>query len=61
MPTLEDIHGKENCHICGKPRAGAGSEYCSYPHGMVPDEPVDGADGMWTWKLPQQPADLLKE
>lgn len=52
MPTLLEIHGDGFCHICGAPRAGKGLSICSYPHGMIPDEPVDPAnpDGMWTWK-----------
>lgn len=55
MPTLQEVHGDGNCHICGKPMAGKGSEYCSYPHGRVPNQPVGG--GMWTWKLPEDSPD----
>ena len=54
MSDLLDIHGDGDCHICGKPKIGEGSSICSYPHGMVPDKPVDPAhpDGFWTWKRP---------
>lgn len=51
MPTLKEIHGEENCYICGKPKAGPGEVHCSYPHGMLPDKPIAG-DGMWSWKMP---------
>lgn len=49
----QEIHGDGNCHICGKPMAGKGSDYCSYPHGMVPVEEV-GA-GMWAWEPHVEP------
>lgn len=56
MTNLEKIHGKEDCHICGKPKAGQGSIVCSYPHGMVPDQAVDQEhpEGFWTWKSPER-------
>lgn len=48
------LHGKGNCHICGMPKAGEGSLTCSYPHAMLPDKPIKGADGMWSWVTPRQ-------
>lgn len=53
------IHGAGDCHICGKPKAGAGSIYCSYPHGMVPDKAVDAdhPEGFWS---AAPPADLAE-
>ena len=52
--ALTAYHGDGDCHICGKPKVGEGSSICSYPHGRVPDKPVDPAhpDGFWTWKIP---------
>lgn len=51
MPTLIEIHGKGKCHICKKPKAGPGEMICSYPHGMIPEQPI-GDTGMWSWKRP---------
>ncbi len=50
---LRVVHGDELCH-CGKPRAAEGSDYCSYPHGMLPVEAVDAdhPEGFWTWSAP---------
>lgn len=55
MPSLEEIHGTGNCHICGKPKAGEGDSVCSYPHGMVPAAPVDPSqpNGFWAWEQPK--------
>lgn len=47
---LREIHGDGICHICGKPKAAAGSEFCSYPHALVPVEQV--ASGMSAWAEP---------
>lgn len=57
MRTLIEIHGPDNCHICGKPKVGAGGIFCSYPHGMIPERAVDPKhpEGFWTWKLPPNP------
>lgn len=48
---LLKVHGPSNCHICGKPRAGKGSEICSYPHGMIPVAAV--CEGMAAWEFPK--------
>jgi hypothetical protein len=55
VPTLQEIHGDGNCHICGKPKAGEGENICSYPHGMMSDKAVDAEhpEGFWTWKMPE--------
>ena len=50
MPTLREVRGDELCHICGKPRAERGGEWCSYPHALIPTEQV--APGMWAWSEP---------
>lgn len=52
--VLKSVHGEGDCHICGKPKASAGSNYCSYPHGRVPEKAVDPEhpEGFWTWKEP---------
>jgi len=44
---LRSIHGDGLCHICGKPKAEAGLDICSYPHAMFPDKEV--APGMMSW------------
>lgn len=56
-PPVNDllkIHGHGKCHICRMPKAGRGSDFCSYPHGMVPEKAVDPEhpEGFWTWKQP---------
>lgn len=52
MPALKEIHGDKNCHICGKPKAGDGDVFCSYPHGLVPDKRVGDTD-VWSWTAPK--------
>jgi len=51
---LLEVHGDGNCHICGKLKRLEGLSICSYPHGMLPDEPVslEHPEGFWSWKLP---------
>lgn len=51
---LLKVHGSGNCHICGEPRAAKGSQWCSYPHAMLPDKEV--APGMWSWRGPGERA-----
>jgi len=49
---LVKVHGTGICHICGQLKARKGRNFCSYPHGMVPDKVVDPEhpEGFWTWK-----------
>lgn len=53
---LLEVHGEGDCHICGKPRAGKGSDICSYPHGMLPPAPIDKnhPEGFWGWERPSR-------
>lgn len=54
LTELRKIHGDGKCHICGKPRAEQGSDFCSYPHGMLPVAPAiaEHPEGFWTWEIP---------
>lgn len=57
MPTLADrlaeVHGTEDCYICGHPRRLPHPKLsiCSYPHGMLPIEAIDPVhpEGFWSW------------
>ena len=56
---LLQIHGDGLCH-CGQPKAEPHNEkssICSYPHGMLPVEPIDKnhTTGFWSWKKPEEP------
>lgn len=51
IEELKDMHGREPCHICGKPRWDTGAPTCSYPHGMIPSKQV--SDNMWEWEFPE--------
>ncbi len=49
---LREIHGRGKCSICGEFRVLKGKSWCSYPHAMLPAQPMDPAhpDGFWAWE-----------